>query len=424
MSRRIAIMDCLRNETQLEHRRVELLPFAAAMASSNLSLESYVALLDAFNTIHTSLEAVFAHIDHPLLRTIWDETLRLSTRLEQDLAFFAPRKLRKSTIVAIRSQIVAQRIRQRANDDPLSLLGYLYVLIGATLGGSILKTQVAQSFGLDDSNGLVYFSTHTEAPNSPWVCFRRRMNAASFDPTEQRQIIDAANEAFSFIAQIMEVLHPFEVSDPRTLARTLNWEAGRHVVPLDEREIDAALRAGEWTWRRFPYYKWRYGARGERFTRSDSAWLVTLVDLEQKHMEKQIIWLGQVLSARGMPQWLLEHHLRRLQEMLTLAIPAKASNYEGLSLVAELFGTMRRKYVSDELMTACGSVFEKRVGQEWSQRLPEAGHLLAAAIADEKQGIAQALPSLRTWMIEETRFPKHWIEAVHHTIQFARERTT
>lgn len=415
-------MDTLRKETLLEHRRVELLPFAAAMASSTLMLESYAALLDAFNTMHSSLEAVFTPSDHVGIRMIWDESLRLSVRLGRDIAYFAPRKLRKSSVITIRSQIVAQRIRQRANDDPLSLLGYLYVLIGATLGGSILKNQVANAFGLKGPDGIVYFSTHTDEPRAPWNCFRQRMMETSFDPAEERRIIDAANEAFSFVAQIMEVLHPFEVSDSRMLARTLNFEAGRHVVPLDEREIGAALRAGEWTWRRFPYYKWRYGARGERFTRSDSAWLVTLVDLEQQDMDKQIIWLGQVLSARGMPQWFLEYHLRKLQETLTLAIPEKASTYSRLSHTALLLANRRRKHVSDELMQMCGVAFDEHVGQEWSQKLPETGQLLAAAVADEKQGIGQAVSSVETWMTDETRFPKHWADEVRATIQFARAR--
>jgi len=424
MSQRLAIMDSLRNETLMEHRRVELLPFAAALATSSLSLASYVAFLRALNIIHTSLEWAFERVEHPILRVIWDESLRLSPSIQRDLAYFAPRKLAKSPVVSIRAQIMAQRIRQRANDDPLSLLGYLYVMTGATLGGTILRTQAAQSFGLENMDGLTYLSTHDETPNSPWAGFRRRMNEASFDSTERRHILDAANEAFSLIAQIIEVLHPFDLPDPRTLARTLNWEAGRHVVPLDEREIDAALRSGEWTWRRFPYYKWRYGARGERFTRSDSAWLVTLVDHDQETINKQISWLGRVLSARGMPQWLLEYHLRHLQEALVLAVPEKAAQYERLTHAAESLRAMRRKYVSDELLAACGLAFEGRVGTELSQKMPEAGQLLAAAVADEKIGIAQAVSSVETWMIDETRFPKQWVEAVRATIRMARDHRT
>ena len=30
------------------------------------------------------------------------------------------------------------------------------------------------------------------------------------------------------------------------------------------------------TYRIFPYYAWRYGERGQRFTQSDSAWLAHL----------------------------------------------------------------------------------------------------------------------------------------------------
>jgi heme oxygenase len=424
MGQRTTIMDCLRNETRIEHRRVELLPFAAALATSSLSLASYVAFLQALNTIHSSLEWAFKRVDHPVLRAIWDDSLVLSPRLERDLAYFAPQKLPKSPVVSIRAQIMAQRIRQRANDDPLSLLGYLYVLTGATLGSTILRTQVAQTFGLEGSDGLMYVNTHDGTQDSPWFGFRQRMNAISFDVTEQRHILDAANEAFALIAQIIEVLHPFEDADPRMLARTLNWEAGRHIVPLDEREIDAALRAGEWTWRRFPYYKWRYGARGERFTRSDSAWLVTLVECEQETINKQISWLGRVLSARGMPQWLLEYHLRHLQEALVSVVPERTALYERLACSAEMLCMVRRKYVSDELLAQCGSTFEGLVGTEWSQKIPEAGQLLAAAVADEKLGIAQAVSSIEGWMTDGSRFPKNWVDAVRTTIQNARSRAT
>jgi len=152
--------------------------------------------------------------------------------------------------------------------------------------------------------------------------------------------------------------------------------------------------------------------------------MVTLVDHDQETINKQISWLGRVLSARGMPQWLLEYHLRHLQEALVLAVPEKAAQYERLTHAAESLRAMRRKYVSDELLAACGLAFEGRVGTELSQKMPEAGQLLAAAVADEKIGIAQAVSSVETWMIDETRFPKQWVEAVRATIRMARDHRT
>ena len=57
----------------------------------------------------------------------------------------------------------------------------------------------------------------------------------------------------------------------------LNPSAGDVPLPEDQREIDAALRAGPITHRIFPYFDWRYGDRGRKFTESDSAWPAWLV---------------------------------------------------------------------------------------------------------------------------------------------------
>jgi hypothetical protein len=86
---------------------------------------------------------------------------------------------------------------------------------------------------------------------------------------------------------------------------TINPEAGKHNIPEDKLEIEAAFRAGVTTWEEFPYYAWRYGLRGKQYTRSDSVWLVTLCDLEEEVVIEQVHWLGRVLASRGMPQWLL-----------------------------------------------------------------------------------------------------------------------
>jgi len=65
--------------------------------------------------------------------------------------------------------------------------------------------------------------------------------------------------------------------------------------------------------------------------------------------------------------------------------------------------------------------FDRQVGSEWQRQLPRTGGLLAAAVADERAGITQAVPSIEGWMTEPSRFPAHWIAAVRTTIRTARE---
>ncbi len=66
----------------------------------------------------------------------------------------------------------------------------------------------------------------------------------------------------------------------------LNPAAGGVPVPEDVREVKAALRAGAVSCRVFPYLDWRFGERGEKFTRSDSAWLVWLTRLDQERVDE------------------------------------------------------------------------------------------------------------------------------------------
>jgi hypothetical protein len=200
----------------------------------------------------------------------------------------------------------------------------------------------------------------------------------------------------------------------------LNPAAGAHAIPDDVREIQAALRAGERSWRRFPYYAWRYGEKGAAFTRSDSAWLVTLAHHPQAVVDKQVRWLGTLLSSRGMPQWLLQVHLEGLYEELTAIRPDKQLLYQRLQAAAGMLLELRRQHISDERFESLAAEFDARVGGEWTGRLPETGRLLLAAVADERSGIEQAVITVEAWMTAPERFPTEWIAAVRAIIHAAR----
>jgi hypothetical protein len=312
----------------------------------------------------------------------------------------------------LRAQLLAQAIRQHCHNDPIVLLGYLYVLEGSTLGGLVLRQQVAQKFSLSGSDGLTYLSSYGKATNAHWKVFTERLNNVAISEAEQDRVIVAALEAFKGVGHIVEALYPFEPEPPRDLVRELNPAAGSHAVTTDPRELQAALRAGERSWQKFPYYEWRYGERGAQFTRSDSAWLVTLAAHGQAVADQQIGWLGRVLAARGMPRWLLEQHLDVLYEELVTAIPEQQEVYLRLKQSAAVLHEQRCRYLNDQALAAFIAAFDNQVGDEWSARLPETGGLLAAAVADEQSGITQAVPSIEVWLTDASRFPDYWIAAV------------
>ena len=225
------------------------------------------------------------------------------------------------------------------------------------------------------------------------------------------------------VEELVERSRATSPSAIRAPVAALNPEAGLHRIPTDPRELRAALRAGERTWRRFPYYERRYGERGRSFTRSDSAWIVTLAEHPATVAEKHLRWLGTLLAARGMPRWLLETHLDALYEELVAEAPEKQAAYERLRHVARVLGEERRRHVDDATTASVSEEFDRRAGPELCAGLPETGALLAAAVADERAGIERAVPSLLEWIADPVRFPPAWIEAVHWAVNEARARS-
>ena len=49
------------------------------------------------------------------------------------------------------------------------------------------------------------------------------------------------------------------------------------------------------------------------------------------------------------------------------------------------------------------------------------GALLAAAVADEKNGIADAVLNIKAWIMDASRFPSGWIQAVQDTLDRAQQ---
>jgi hypothetical protein len=207
---------------------------------------------------------------------------------------------------------------------------------------------------------------------------------------------------------------------PFTTAAVVNPDAGAHRITADPRELEAARAAGERTWTCYPYYAWRYGERGRRFTLSDSAWIATLAQEPDGRVAEQVAWLGVVLASRGMPRRLLEVHLGALAEELTRAVPDRAAAFAKLGRAGAALADARRGHLDDAALAELSSRFDEEAGSEWSARLPRSGEILASAVADERGGIGAAVTSLEPWFAAPERFPPRFVAAVTGTLAAAR----
>lgn len=413
------IMSRLKKETREYHSTLESFPFFKALIEHRLPLACYVGQLKALAVIHGLLENEMAASDDKHVLSIWDERMRKVPLLQEDLQFFETRVISDTTVPIEAALALTQDIRRKRSEHSVTLLGYLYVLEGSTLGNRVHLIDISAAFYLNAPDGCRYYSSYGDQVRANWDRFSKKMNAVLTAPAIQSVVIEAAHEAFSGLEVLYTALYPLDESTKDFRAARINPEAGNHPIPENEPEIKAALRASDRAWAEFPYYEHRYGERGKRFSDSDTCWLATLTALDQESLQRQIDWLCRVLAVRGMPSLLMEHILRFLHEELTAVAPADEAIYEKLLISADILRKAREKRLPHPKLDALASEFEAAVGSEMAEMYKNTGKLLGSAVADEKNGIKGAVAGLQKWLTDVDRFTNEWISAVNETIKKA-----
>jgi heme oxygenase len=400
------IMARLKKETKAAHKFLESLPYFKTLMDHRLPLECYVAQLRALAIIHGVMESEIAVSNDDRVSAVWNDGLKKLSLLEKDLEFFKPRTSSDFPIVVEAAMMMTGKIRMRRIENPVTLLGYLYVFEGSTLGNSMHRPDISTTFHLQDLVGCRYYSSYQDQLLDNWKRFTEKMNRAMDDPSIHNAVINAAFEAFDGLGILYQSLYPLKTGTNSTHATRINPEAGNHPIPDDEREIQAALRASDRGWREFTYYELRYGQRGRRFSDSDTCWLATLTCLDQDGVNKQVGWIGRVLATRGMPQIMLERTLRYLHEELTVSVPDKAPATDKLLKAAQMLCEQRTQQIPEKEFRRMASEFEMRVGAELSGMYNDTGQLLLSSVADEKNGMKGAVSALQAWMTDPCRFPE------------------
>ena len=355
-----SFMARLKSETQQLHSSLDDQPFYQAIKEQNLPLRSYVCFLRAMAVAHAVFEYELSLSNNPILKQVWNNKMCRLNRLEQDLSYFDKEPIADIVEANEHALNFAGKIRLWCSPKSLELLGCIYVFLGSSLGAEILRPQIARLYKLDDQ-GLSYLSWLDRDTKDLWLEFKRKMNALDIPEQQRKTIVTSARETFQGVIKIVTSVYPITESDTVYLASTINPEAGVHPVTNDPLELLAAIEAGETTWQTFPYLEERYGDRGKRFTRSDSAWLVTLANQSQEDVNEEIEWLGRVLASRGMPQHILETHLENLYDSLVRIIPARKSHYEKLKNAAKMLHDKRRQHIIDPDFKSLVQEFRTRV---------------------------------------------------------------
>ncbi|MBV5326806.1 MAG: biliverdin-producing heme oxygenase [Chlorobium sp.] len=142
--------------------KLNSLPYFDELIAHRLPLECYVNQLRALSVIHSVLEEQIAASANEQIARVWKDGLRKLPLIMEDLHFFEPRVSSDNIPTLEVALSIAEKIRFRSIEQPLSLLGYLYVMEGSTLGNHMHQPDITKNYHLDGLDGSRYYSSYKD----------------------------------------------------------------------------------------------------------------------------------------------------------------------------------------------------------------------------------------------------------------------
>lgn len=191
----------LRHATQPIHRRLEArLP----LLDSRLTATRYRNLLRTFFGFYVPLEASMEKSAPPALSA--DVARRRKSRwLLEDLL-----SLGDSTQIIETLPLCGELPQMTSQAD---VLGALYVVEGATLGGQFVVTSLCNSLGRNADRSVRFFTSYGPRVPEMWSSLLRILEAAAYDELEEQAILASACRTFASFEQWL-ILHHGDKQSP------------------------------------------------------------------------------------------------------------------------------------------------------------------------------------------------------------------
>ena len=196
------IMEVLKTSTQSMHDAAEGHKFQQALVKGEITRDQYAAYLAQLLLVHRELESLLkAHAaTTPAIASVVKPAQYQEPYLLEDLQFYG---VNPGTITPLASTaaLVAD-IRAAAAREPLSLLGFHYVMEGSNNGNKFIAKALARSFNLTGPGGMKYLDPYGDQQRPLWAAFKDDMNACTFTPMQMRTMAESAQRMFQGIGAI------------------------------------------------------------------------------------------------------------------------------------------------------------------------------------------------------------------------------
>ncbi|PWS28893.1 hypothetical protein DHW03_03405 [Pedobacter yonginense] len=193
------IANILRTETADKHKELESLMFVDEIMNKSLTIEAYKKLLTINYIIHQKLENKLANmLDVDVANKLqMADRLKLNA-LEKDLEYWG---IDRFTLPELNFDLFVP------DKTTPAVLGALYVLEGATLGGNVIKKQILANTNFQHSeNGLHYYGVYGDELGSKWKSFVSVLNE-TVQEADPEACINSANNTFDNLIKLSRQLH-------------------------------------------------------------------------------------------------------------------------------------------------------------------------------------------------------------------------
>lgn len=187
-----SLLETLRTGTALLHVALEKrLPFF----SEHLDANGYQRLLQAYYGFYGPIEAALYECD--LIPQGFDQRLRMKT----------PTLLNDLYALGLNEKAIG-RLPGCAElptlDTPAACLGALYVLEGATLGGQVLRREMAQRLNINADNGGAFLNVYGAETGRRWKDFLDYLGRLPLDAAAKQRAVQAARSTFRCFEQWLD----------------------------------------------------------------------------------------------------------------------------------------------------------------------------------------------------------------------------
>jgi heme oxygenase (biliverdin-IX-beta and delta-forming) len=189
----IVVRGLLREATKYNHPLLNHHPLLLGLADPHYPLDRYRELLRAYLQVYEPLESSICNF-LSVNPAIFNYKERMKTTwLLSDLNYFNDLPLRTPLAMKV-----------PAINNLGELIGVLYVVEGATLGGQLISKCLANYHGLSREQGACFFNGYGELTPSKWLEFIRFSDCIYNNEFQIKAAETAANRTFIFFERILD----------------------------------------------------------------------------------------------------------------------------------------------------------------------------------------------------------------------------